>query len=162
MPSMSPRLDRASARPLDFPSGRSTCVTSPVTTARDPRPMRVRNIRICSRVVFCASSKITNESESVRPRMNASGATSIVPRPMRPRARSISIMSPSASKSGRKYGFTFSAKSPGKKPNFSPASTAGRVSTMRLYWRVRSAETAHAIAKYVFPVPAGPIPNVMS
>ena len=39
--------------------------------------MRVRNIFICSGVVFCASSRMTNESLSVRPRMNASGAISI-------------------------------------------------------------------------------------
>ena len=42
-------------------------------------PIRVRNIFICSGVVFCASSRMMNESLSVRPRMNASGATSIVP-----------------------------------------------------------------------------------
>ena len=44
-----------------------------------PKPSRVRNIFICSGVVFCASSSTTNESLSVRPRMYASGATSIVP-----------------------------------------------------------------------------------
>ena len=50
---------------------------SPVTTALDPKPMRVRNIFICSLVVFCASSRMTNESFSERPRMKASGATSM-------------------------------------------------------------------------------------
>ena len=39
--------------------------------------MRVRNILICSTVVFCASSRMMNASFSVRPRMNASGATSM-------------------------------------------------------------------------------------
>ena len=39
--------------------------------------MRVRNIFICSAVVFCASSRMMNDSLSVRPRMNASGAISI-------------------------------------------------------------------------------------
>ena len=53
---------------------------SPVITHREPKPMRVRNISICSGVVFCASSKITNAFPSVRPRMNASGAISITPR----------------------------------------------------------------------------------
>ena len=53
-------------------------MTSPVTTALLPKPMRVRNIFICSDVVFCASSRITNASFSVRPRMNASGATSMM------------------------------------------------------------------------------------
>ena len=42
--------------------------------------MRVKNIFICSVVVFCASSRMINASESVRPRMYASGATSITPR----------------------------------------------------------------------------------
>ena len=55
-------------------------MTSPVTTILEPNPSRVRNIFICSGVVFCASSRMMNESLSVRPRMNASGATSIVPR----------------------------------------------------------------------------------
>ncbi len=50
---------------------------SPVTTALEPKPMRVRNIFICSLVVFCASSRITKESLSERPRMKASGATSM-------------------------------------------------------------------------------------
>ena len=34
-------------------------------------PSRVRNIFICSDVVFCASSRMTNASFKVRPRMNA-------------------------------------------------------------------------------------------
>jgi hypothetical protein len=46
---------------------------------------------------FCASSRMMNESLSVRPRMNASGATSIVPRSSIRRARSKSTMSCSAS-----------------------------------------------------------------
>ena len=50
---------------------------SPVITAFAPKPRRVRNIFICSGVVFCASSRMTKQSLSVRPRMNASGATSI-------------------------------------------------------------------------------------
>ena len=72
----------ASTRPEVRPVGRSICVTSPVMTAFEPKPRRVRNIFICSDVVFCASSRMTNASFSVRPRMNASGATSIVPRSM--------------------------------------------------------------------------------
>ena len=62
--------------------GRSICVTSPVTTTFEPKPRRVRNICICSGEVFCASSRMMKLSFSVRPRMNASGATSIVPRSM--------------------------------------------------------------------------------
>ena len=42
----------------DLPSCTSTCVSSPVTTTFDPKPMRVRNIFICSGVVFCASSRM--------------------------------------------------------------------------------------------------------
>jgi hypothetical protein len=53
---------------------------APVTTILEPNPRRVRNIFICSGVVFCASSRMMKESLSVRPRMNASGATSMVPR----------------------------------------------------------------------------------
>src|SRR5438045_3971331 len=48
----------------------------------EPKPSRVRNICIGSGEVFCASSRMTKLSFSVRPRMKASGATSIVPRSM--------------------------------------------------------------------------------
>ena len=75
---------------------------SPVTTIFELKPSRVRNIFICSGLVFCASSRITNESFSVRPRMKASGATSITPRSRYWETRSGSIMSLSASKSGRR------------------------------------------------------------
>ena len=51
-------------------------------------------------------------------------------------------------------------RSPGKKPSFSPASTAGRDSTMRETSRFFSARTAMTIARNVLPVPAGPMPNV--
>jgi hypothetical protein len=58
---------------------------SPVTTALELNPSRVRNIFICSGVVFWASSRTINESLRVRPLMYANGATSIVPRSiMRP------------------------------------------------------------------------------
>ena len=65
------------------PPATSIWVTSPVTTHLEPKPIRVRNIFICSGVVFWASSKMMNEELSVRPRMKASGATSIVPRSSR-------------------------------------------------------------------------------
>ena len=80
MPSIVPTTFIASTRPDVRPVGRSICVTSPVITALAPNPRRVRNIFICSDVVFCASSRITNESFNVRPRMNAMGAISMVPR----------------------------------------------------------------------------------
>ena len=58
-------------------------------------------------------------------------------------------------------GSIFSAKSPGKKPSFSPASIAGRTSIIFLTRPFSRALTAHATAKNVFPVPAAPIPKVM-
>jgi len=122
---------RASAKPEVWPEGRSTCVTSPVITTLEFEPKRVRNIFICVTVVFWASSKITKLSSSVRPRMNASGATSITPRWISAMARGAGSMSCIASYSGRRYGSIFSVRSPGKNPSFSPASTAGRVSTKR-------------------------------
>ena len=121
----------------------------------------MRNIFICSGVVFCASSRITNESLSVRPRMKASGATSITPFSRWAATFSASIMSCSASNSGRRYGSTFAIRSPGRKPSRSPASTAGRVRMMRLTSRRASAAVAIAIARNVLPVPAGPMPKVI-
>ncbi len=70
---------------------------SPVTTIFEPKPSRVRNIFICSAEVFCASSRMTNASLSERPRMNANGATSIVPEAMSRGMVSGSTMSCSAS-----------------------------------------------------------------
>src|SRR4051794_27800031 len=52
--------------------------------------------------------------------------------------------------------------SPGRKPSRSPASTAGRTSTMRRTASLVSASTAAATARNVLPVPAGPMPNVRS
>ena len=74
---------RSSPTSPERPPGTSIWVTSPVTTTFVPKPMRVRNIFICSGVVFCASSRMTKLPLSVRPRMKASGATSIVPRSSR-------------------------------------------------------------------------------
>ena len=51
-------------------------------------------------------------------------------------------------------------RSPGRKPSRSPASTAGRVRMMRETSRSSSAATASAMARYVLPVPAGPMPKV--
>ena len=66
---------------------------SPVTTVLELNPRRVRNIFICSDVVFWASSKMMNESFNVRPRMNARGAISMSPRSTSLFAFSVSIMS---------------------------------------------------------------------
>jgi hypothetical protein len=46
---------------IELNSRKSICVISPVITAVEPKPTRVKNILICSVVVFCASSKIINE-----------------------------------------------------------------------------------------------------
>ena len=75
----------------------STWRGSPQITIRLPWPKRVRNIFICSRVVFCASSRITNASASVRPRMKAIGAISISPEAIRRSTCSGGMQSYSAS-----------------------------------------------------------------
>lgn len=48
--------------PLLVPFGRSTCVTSPVMTILESKPSLVRNIFICSALVFCASSRMMKAS----------------------------------------------------------------------------------------------------
>ena len=55
-------------------------MTSPLITALELKPIRVKNIFICSVVVFCASSRMMKLSLRVRPRMKAIGATSMIPR----------------------------------------------------------------------------------
>ena len=60
--------------PLFCEWGRSICVISPVMIIFVFQPIRVRNMRICAGVVFCASSRMTTASLSVRPRIKASGA----------------------------------------------------------------------------------------
>src|SRR6516225_7538031 len=70
-------------------------------------------------------------------------------------------MSCSASYSGRRYGSIFSYRVPGRKPSRSPASTAGRVRMIRVTSLACSAFTALAMARYVLPVPAGPMQNTI-
>lgn len=94
---MSVRMRWTTLSPDWVPPGRSTWLVSPVTTILEPKPRRVRNIFICSGEVFCASSRMMKESLSVRPRMKASGATSMVPAAMSRGIVSGSIMSCSAS-----------------------------------------------------------------
>ena len=94
---MPERTFSTTRRPLWCPPGRSTWVTSPVTTMVELKPRRVRNIFICSGVVFCASSRMMKASLRVRPRMYARGATSMVPAPIRRGIDSGSSMSCSAS-----------------------------------------------------------------
>ena len=70
-------------------------------------------------------------------------------------------MSCRASNNGLKYGSIFSCKVPGRKPNLSPASTAGLVKIILFTCFDCSDWIAFAIARYVFPQPAGPIPKVI-
>ena len=79
-------------------------------------------------MVFCASSKIIKAFSSVLPLINAKGAISIIPDSILFSNIFFGIKSLRASYKGLKYGSIFSFKSPGKKPNLSPASTAGRES----------------------------------
>ena len=60
--------------------GRSIWVRSPVTTIFELKPWRVSTIFICSAVLFWASSRMMKLSLRVRPRMKASGATSMLAR----------------------------------------------------------------------------------
>jgi len=71
-------------------------------------------------------------------------------------------MSCSASYNGCRYGSILSFISPGRKPSFSPASTAGRLRIIFLISLFFSARTARAMAVYVFPEPAGPMANTIS
>src|SRR5207302_4046435 len=51
MPSMAPRMSCTWMSPEACSRGRSTWVTSPVTSTLEPNPRRVRNICICSGLV---------------------------------------------------------------------------------------------------------------
>ena len=94
--------------------------------------------------------------------MKASGAISMMLFSISLSTFSYPMMSYSESYSGRRYGLTFSAMSPGRNPSRSPASTAGRQRTMRLMVFSVIAAAAAATARNVFPVPAGPMAMVMS
>src|SRR6478609_4907139 len=97
MSGTSARISWTTLRPERVPPGRSIWLVSPVTTTRELKPRRVRNIFICSGEVFCASSRMMKASFRVRPRMYASGATSIVPAAISRGIDSGSIMSCRAS-----------------------------------------------------------------
>ena len=79
MPSTPSSTPTASTSPDFWPGGRSIWLGSPVTIMREFSPSRVKNIFICMEVVFCASSSSTMALVSVRPRMKASGAISMMP-----------------------------------------------------------------------------------
>ena len=142
--------------------GRSICVTSPVMIILAFIPRRVRNILIWCVVVFWASSRMMTASFSVRPRIKASGAIWITLFSMYSFSLAPGTMSCRASYRGWRYGSSLSFISPGRNPNFSPASTAGR---LRIILRISlffSAFTARAMAINVLPVPAGPVAKTRS
>ena len=124
--------------------------------------MRVRNIFICSGVVFCASSRMMTASFNVRPRMKASGAIWITLFSMYSFSLAPGTMSCRASYKGWRYGSSLSFISPGRNPNFSPASTAGRLRMILRISLFLSALTARAMATNVLPVPAGPVAKTRS
>ena len=150
-------------RPEAWPLARSICVTSPVTTALEPKPMRVRNIFICSGVVFCASSRITNEWLSVRPRMKASGAISMAPRSKS--ARHLVVAHEVVERVVERAQVRVDLL----------REVAGQEAQLlaRLHRRAREHDALHRVALEAHrpprpprgtscPVPAGPMPNVMS
>ncbi|MBA7698818.1 hypothetical protein ES703_107500 [subsurface metagenome] len=135
---------------------------SPFIIILEPWPNLVKTISICRGEVFWASSQMMTASFNVRPRIKARGIISIISSSINFFIWAKSIISSRASKRGRRYGFTFACISPGRKPSFSPASTAGRARTILLICFFFSIETATATARYVFPVPAGPIQKIRS
>ncbi len=154
-------FETASTSPLILSYGKSFCDGSPVITTLLFIPILVRNIFICDAVQFCASSNIIMAFLRVLPLMNANGAISMISASTSSLTTFGSIMSLSESNNGLKYGFIFSARSPGRNPRFSPASTAGLTRTIFVICPFISASTAAATARNVFPVPAGPRPNVI-
>ena len=161
-----PLMFFVSSIPLRSPEsslfGRSTWLASPVTMNFASLPILVRNIFSCPRLVFCASSRMTQALSRVRPLIYAKGAIWIVPSSINSCSLFAGIISPSASYRGCRYGSSLSLRSPGRNPSLSPASTAGLVSMILLISLFFNALTARAMAIYVFPVPAGPIAYIRS
>ena len=88
-----------------------------------------------------------NELLRVLPRKYARGATSKISFSSNLATCSNPNISYKASYKGLKYGSTFWDKSPGKKPSFSPASTAGRIRIIFLTFSEISISTALATAR---------------
>ena len=93
MPSISPRISRTWMRPERLVARqvdlRHVAGHDDLRAEAEPRQEHLHLLG----VVFWASSRMMNESLSVRPRMNASGATSIMPFSMYAASRSESSMS---------------------------------------------------------------------
>ena len=128
---------------------------SPFTTSFEFSPILVKNILICVSVAFCASSRIAKLFFKVLPLINANGAISISPDSIFLSIFSAPKSSYSASYKGLRYGSTFSLMSPGKKPNLSPASTAGLDKIIRSIFFSNSIVSATATDKNVQQAIAG-------
>ena len=141
------RIPSTTRRPDLVPLGRSTWVTSPVTTILEPNPSRVRNIFICSGEVFCASSRMMNASLRVRPAhvgqrgdLDGAGRQQLGDRLGVDHVVQRVVERP-------QVGVDLLAEGAGRWPSRSPASTAGRVRMIRLTFFACSACTALAIAR---------------
>jgi hypothetical protein len=141
-------------------AGRSIWVMSPVTTIFDPKPSRVRNIFICSGLVFWASSRITKASLIVRPRMKASGATSMIA------ALEVVVDAIGVEhvvervEEGPQVGIDLRLDVAGQEPEPLAGLDGGPGEDDPADLARSSAATAIATARKVLPVPAGPIPKV--
>jgi hypothetical protein len=92
----------------------SRWATSWVSTTRDPAPSRDNTVSSTLRSSDCASSTITNESCSERPRMCVSGSTSSMPRESTS-SSTAGLASPSrVSKTACAHGPIFSLSLPGR------------------------------------------------
>ena len=106
---------------------------------------------------------MTKESFSVRPRMKASGATSIVPRSTQlPRAVVVDHVVQRVVERPEVRVHLLREVAGQEAELLAGLDGRARQSTMRVKLFFMSSATAIAIAKYVFPVPAGPMPNTMS
>src|SRR4051812_24100820 len=94
--------------------------------------------------------------------MYASGTISMTSFSMYFFTCSYSIRSLSESSRGRRYGLILATRSPGRNPSRSPASTAGRTSTIFLTAPCRNSGTAIPTARNVLPLPARPPQMVTS
>ena len=136
---------------------RSLWLRSPVMIILLSIPMRVRNIFICSGVLFCISSAMMKALSKVRPRMNPSGDISIFPLEIMASMVDLSVyIFRKLSTIGCTHGAIFESTLPGKYPRSSEVDTVGLV-IMILLMRgsLSSALAAATHANRVFPQPAG-------
>ena len=102
-----------------------------------------------------------NESFSVRPRMNASGATSIVPR-LHVGVETVGVEHVvERVEEGAEIRIDLREHVAGEEAEPLPRLDGGAGQDDPVDLAVGERGTASAIARYVFPVPAGPIPKVI-